>query len=158
MDDKRVQIFVNGARAYFSGVSDTPAEIGAPYLSESIENDLLDYTGVIGISGLCRGRLYFTAPSAMLRHLLVALGEVHTSAAYMADMVGEAANTLSGNSRRELGRDFVISPPTVIEGVPMQEHLPQGLRSLVIPITWQKYRASLVLSVEGMQHVPHPNH
>ena len=76
----------------------------------------------------------------------------------MADMVGEAANTLSGNSRRELGRDFVISPPTVIEGVPMQEHLPQGLRSLVIPITWQKYRASLVLSVEGMQHVPHLNH
>lgn len=152
MDEKRVQIFVNGARDYFSVVSNTPAEVGAPYLSESIENDLLDFTGIIGISGLCRGRIYFTAPSAMLRHILVSMGEVHSDRAYMADMVGEAANTLSGNSRRELGRDFVISPPTVIEGIPHKDHLPQNLRSLVIPITWQKYRASLVLSVETGSH------
>jgi chemotaxis protein CheX len=158
MDEKRVQVFVNGARDYFSLVSDTPAEVGTPYLSERVENDLLDYTGIIGISGLCHGRIYFTAPSAMLRHLLVALGEVHSDGGYMADMVGEAANTLSGNSRRELGRDFVISPPTVIKGVPEKDHLPNSLRSLVIPITWQKYRASLVLSVEtGLDHMPHSN-
>lgn len=147
MDEKRVQIFVNGARDYFSVMSDTPAEIGAPYLSESIENDLLDFTGIIGISGLCHGRIYFTAPSAMLRHILVAMGELHSDRAYMADMVGEATNTLSGNSRRDLGQDFVISPPTVIEGIPQKDHLPNNLRSLVIPITWRKYRASLVLSV-----------
>ena len=151
MDEKRVQIFVDGARDYFAGVSGTPAEVGAPYLSESIENDLLDYTGIIGITGLCRGRLYFSAPSAMLRHLLATLGEVRVDNVYMADMVGEAANTLSGNSRRELGQDFVISAPTVIEGIPTGDHLPRGVRSLVIPITWLQYRASLVLSVEGMQ-------
>lgn len=150
MDERRVQIFVNGARDYFAGVSDSPAEVGAPYLSDSIENDLLDYTGIIGISGLCRGRLYFSAPSAMLRHLLLTLGEMHADHGYMADMVGEAANTLSGNSRRELGQDFVISPPTVIEGMPTSDHLPHGHRSLVIPITWLHYRASLVLSVEGL--------
>ena len=153
MDEKWVQIFVNGARDYFGGISDTPAKVGTSYLSESIASDLLDYTGIIGISGLCRGRLYFSAPSTMLRHLLVTLGEVHADSTYMTDMVGEAANTLSGNSRRELGRDFVISPPTVIEGVPTGEHLPRSLRSLVIPIIWHKYRASLVLSVEGI-HEP----
>lgn len=158
MDEKRIQVFVNGARDYFAGISDTPAEVGTPYLSETVENDLLDYTGVIGISGLCRGRLYFTAPSAMLRHLLVSLGEVHTDHTYMSDMVGEAANTLSGNSRRELGRDFVISPPTVIRGIPAGNELPHGLRSLVVPITWQKYRASLVLSVEGIHEAPLLNH
>lgn len=150
MDEKRVQIFVDGARDYFAGVSSTPAEVGAPYLSESIENDLLDYTGIIGITGLCRGRLYFSAPSAMLRHLLATLGEVRVDNVYMADMVGEAANTLSGNSRRELGQDFVISPPTVVEGIPTGDQLPRSLRSLVIPITWLQYRASLVLSVEGL--------
>ena len=150
MNEKRVQIFVDGARDYFAAISDTPAEIGTPYLSESIKHDLLDYTGIIGVSGLCRGRLYFSAPSAMLRHLLVTLGEVRVDHTYMADMVGEAANTLSGNSRRELGQDLVISPPTVIEGIPSDHYLPQGLRSLVIPITWQKYRASLVFSVEGI--------
>lgn len=157
MDELRVQVFVNGARDYFAGVSGTPAEVGAPYLSESIENDLLDYTGIIGISGLCRGRLYFSAPSAMLRHLLATLGEVRVDHIYMADMVGEAANTLSGNSRRELGQDFVISPPTVIEGTPTGEHLPRNSRSLVIPITWLQYRASLVLSVEGI-HLPTATH
>lgn len=151
MDEKRVQIFVDGARDYFAGVSGTPAEVGAPYLSESIENDLLDYTGIIGITGLCRGRLYFSAPSAMLRHLLATLGEVRVDNVYMADMVGEAANTLSGNSRRELGQDFVISPPTVVEGIPTGDQLPRSVRSLVIPITWLQYRASLVLSVEGIQ-------
>jgi chemotaxis protein CheX len=153
MDEKLVQIFVNGARDYFGGISDTPAKVGTSYLSESIANDLLDYTGIIGISGLCRGRLYFSAPSTMLRHLLVTLGEVHADSSYMADMVGEAANTLSGNSRRELGRDFVISPPTVIEGVPTGDQLPRSLRSLVIPIIWHKYRASLVLSIESI-HEP----
>ncbi|NNM68747.1 MAG: chemotaxis protein CheX [Gallionella sp.] len=153
MDEKWVQIFVNGARDYFGGISDTPAKVGTSYLSESIANDLLDYTGIIGISGLCRGRLYFSAPSTMLRHLLVTLGEVHADSSYMADMVGEAANTLSGNSRRELGRDFVISPPTVIEGVPTGDQLPRSLRSLVIPIIWHKYRASLVLSIESI-HEP----
>ena len=153
MDEKWVQIFVNGARDYFGGISDTPAKVGTSYLSESIANDLLDYTGIIGISGLCRGRLYFSAPSTMLRHLLVTLGEVPADSSYMADMVGEAANTLSGNSRRELGRDFVISPPTVIEGVPTGDQLPRSLRSLVIPIIWHKYRASLVLSVESL-HEP----
>lgn len=158
MDEKRVRIFVKGARDYFAGVSDTPAEVGTPYLTEAVAADLLDYTGVIGISGLCHGRLYFTAPSAMLRHLLVALGEVRTDQAYMSDMVGEAANTLSGNSRRELGRDFVISPPTVIQGAPSEHDLPQNLRSLVIPITWQKYRASLVLSVEGIHAAPRLDH
>ena len=151
MDEKRVQIFVDGARDYFAGVSGTPAEVGAPYLSESIENDLLDYTGIIGITGLCRGRLYFSAPSAMLRHLLATLGEVRVDNVYMADMVGEAANTLSGNSRRELGQDFVISPPTVVEGIPTGDQLPRSVRSLVVPITWLQYRASLVLSVEGIQ-------
>jgi chemotaxis protein CheX len=149
MDEKWVQIFVNGARDYFGGISDSPAKVGTSYLSESIASDLLDYTGVIGISGLCSGRLYFSAPSAMLRHLLLTLGEVHVDTTYLADMVGEAANTLSGNSRRELGRDFVISPPTVIEGLPTGDQLPRSLRSLVIPIIWYKYRASLVLSVES---------
>lgn len=150
MNEKRVQVFVDGARDYFAAISDTPAEVGTPYLSESIQHDLLDYTGIIGVSGLCRGRLYFSAPSAMLRHLLATLGEVRVDRIYMADMVGEAANTLSGNSRRELGQDLVISPPTVIEGIPSDDYLPHGLRSLVIPISWQKYRASLVLSVEGL--------
>ena len=143
--------FSSMARAITSLQSQIHPLKSAHPISPSRSNTIYSTTPALSASAACAGgRLYFSAPSALLRHLLVTLGEVRVDHTYMADMVGEAANTLSGNSRRELGQDLVISPPTVIEGIPSDHYLPQGLRSLVIPITWQKYRASLVLSVEGI--------
>ena len=65
-----------------------------------------DYTGVIGISGARNGIVYFTAPRGMLTVLLMRMQETDTSEENMKDLVGEVANTISGNARRDFGKDF----------------------------------------------------
>ena len=75
-----------------------------------------EYTGVINISGKREGVVYFTAPKAMLTVLLMKMQENDFSHETMRDLVGEVANTISGNARRDFGRDFVISVPSVVSG------------------------------------------
>ncbi len=60
--------------------------------------------------------MYFTAPKAMLTVLLMKMQENDFSHETMRDLVGEVANTISGNARRDFGRDFVISVPSVLAG------------------------------------------
>jgi chemotaxis protein CheX len=106
-----------------------------------------DYTGVISISGKREGVVYFTAPKAMLTVLLMKMQENDFSHETMRDLVGEVANTISGNARRDFGRDFVISVPSVLAGE--KPDLPQkpGSRSFVIPINWRSHSAKLVVSL-----------
>jgi chemotaxis protein CheX len=65
----------------------------------------------------------------------------------MRDLVGEVANTISGNARRDFGRDFVISVPSVLSGE--RPEIPQkpGSRSFVIPINWRSHSAKLIVSL-----------
>jgi chemotaxis protein CheX len=66
----------------------------------------------------------------------------------MRDLVGEVANTISGNARRDFGREFVISVPCVLTGEKRPE-LPvkPGMRSFIIPINWRSHSAKLVVSL-----------
>lgn len=144
MSEDKIQIFIDCLVNYFSRSSDTPVTVGTPYLEENRSPQAMDFTGIIGISGGYKGCVYFTAPRVMLKHLILSLGESDTSEENMVDMVGEVANTLSGNARKELGKDFMISVPMVVEGAPSNIHLPRELRSYVIPISWKSYNAAVV--------------
>lgn len=148
MDESKLRVFVDGAVRYFSQVTRQGAEVMPPYLTEPRQSPAYDYTGIIGISGSKRGCVYFTAPSAMLRELLLAMGEADTGEENLADACGEVANTISGNARREFGAEFMISVPVVVPGAPQGIHLPKDLRSFVIPIGWKKHRAGLVVTLE----------
>lgn len=148
MSEDNLKIFIDGIVRYFSHTSDTLVKVGTPYLENNKTAKAMDYSGVIGISGNQRGCVYFTAPKMLLKHLLLSLGENDTSEANLQDMIGEVSNTLSGNARRELGKDFIISVPAVINGVPSETHLPKGLRSYVIPIVWKGYSAAVVICLK----------
>jgi chemotaxis protein CheX len=65
----------------------------------------------------------------------------------MRDLVGEVANTISGNARRDFGRDFVISVPSVVAGERPEMPNMTGLRSFVIPINWRSHSAKLVVAL-----------
>jgi chemotaxis protein CheX len=104
-----------------------------------------DYTGVINITGKREGVVYFTAPRAMLTVLLMKMQETDFSHETMKDLVGEVANTISGNARRDFGRDFVISVPNVISGDKVE--LPSDMRPFVIPINWRSHSAKLVVAL-----------
>jgi chemotaxis protein CheX len=95
-----------------------------------------------------KGCVYFTAPLMLLKHLLLSMGESDTREEHIVDLVGEVANTISGNARSEFGKDFMISVPLVIEGAPSNIHLPKELRSYVIPVYWKSYSAAIVLCFE----------
>ena len=66
----------------------------------------------------------------------------------MCDLVGEVANTISGNARRDFGKDFMISVPTVVAGEPEKIVTPDNIRSFVIPINWRSHSAQLVVCLE----------
>ena len=145
MSEETLQVFIDGVVRYFEHTSDREVHVGTPYLASNKSPVSMDYTGIIGISGPVKGCIYFTAPSVLLKHLLLSIGETETTVHYMMDLVGEVANTISGNARRELGKDFMISVPLVVQGSPTTLHLPPELRSYVIPINWKSYTAAVAV-------------
>ncbi len=148
MDERDIQVFIDGTIHYFNQSSDARATVGTPYLLEHGDKVASDLTGIIGISGERKGCVYFTAPSNLLENLLESLGEPDPNDDLLADMVGEVANTISGNARRYFGKEFMISVPIVVKGTPEKIHVPKSLRAVNIPISWKQHNANLVVSLE----------
>ena len=148
MNENDLKIFIDGATHYFSQISNRPAVVQSPYLEENNVAILHEFTGIIGISGKKKGCVYFTAPKSLLKHLLLTIGELDTSFDALTDLVGEIANTISGNARSYFGSDFMISVPVVISGTNDRVKLPMGLRSYIIPVVWRNHEAAIVVSLE----------
>lgn len=148
MSEATLQVFIDGVVRFFEHTNDKNVKVGTPYLVENENPAAYDVTGIIGISGPYRGCVYFTAPRILLKHLLLSIGETDTSNEYLFDLVGEVANTISGNARSTFGHEFMISVPAMIEGAPNQIHLPRNLRSYVIPVYWKAYHAAVVICLE----------
>ena len=148
MSEQTLQVFIDGVVRFFEHTNDKNVKVGTPYLVENETPAAYDVTGIIGISGPYRGCVYFTAPRILLKHLLLSIGETETTNEYLFDLVGEVANTISGNARSSFGHEFMISVPAMIEGAPDHIHLPPKMRSYVIPIYWKAYHAAVVICLE----------
>jgi chemotaxis protein CheX len=146
--EQELKTFVEGTTNYFEVAAQQPASIGSPYLVTKGKPGVHDYTGMIAISGKREGIVYFTAPRAMLTVLLMKMQETDFSDETMKDLVGEVANTISGNARRDFGRDFVISVPSVVSGESVELPLNTTLRPFVIPINWRSHSAKLVVALK----------
>lgn len=147
MSERTLQVFIDGVVRYFEHVEGAQVSVGTPYLVDNNDPAAFDITGIIGVTGPYRGCVYFTAPRILVKHLLLQMGEPDTCAEHVFDLVGEVANTISGNARGEFGKAFNISVPIVIEGAPDSIYLPDNLRSYVIPIYWRHYSAAVVISL-----------
>ena len=75
------------------------------------------------------------------------MGEPDSSLSMMKDLLGEMANTISGNARTEFGADFIITPPKVVEGVPGLSYLPKERQSYITPFTWRGYQAMIGICI-----------
>ena len=111
LKEAEIRTFIEGATNYFEVSAQQAASVGSPYLVTDGKPGAYEYTGVIGISGARKGIVYFTAPRGMLTVLLMRMNETDTSEENIKDLVGEVANTISGNARRDFGKNFVISVP-----------------------------------------------
>ena len=144
--EQELKTFVDATTNFFSVAAQEPASIGSPYLMEGSPS-VHEYTGIISISGKREGVVYFTAPKAMLTVMLMKMQENDFSHETMRDLVGEVANTISGNARRDFSREFVISVPSVLSGEKPDVPQHAGRRSFIIPINWRSHSAKLVVSL-----------
>jgi len=145
MNDKDIQVFITGVRRYFDSIKrDVSVVIEPPFIKDD-DKPFLEYTGIIGISGKAHGAVCFTANGVMLENILRFLNETPINRDVICDLVGEIANTLSGNAREEFGRDFLISVPIVSTGQNVGFQFPPDSRNYVIPIFWQAEKAFLLV-------------
>ena len=148
MDEQELRIFIDIVSQYFESQTGRPPEIGSPYLGDPNALPVFDYTGVIGISGARQGCVYFTARRDLLNQLLLHVGEIDVSDSNLSDLVGEIANTISGNARRHFGADFMISVPVVVKGGATAIQVPRTVKAYIIPLSWHKHEAVLVVSLQ----------
>jgi chemotaxis protein CheX len=148
MTKVELETFVEGTTHYFATAANQPASVGSPYIVQEGRPTVQEFTGMISIAGKRNGVVYFTASRPMLTVMLMRMGETELSEDNMRDLVGEVANTISGNARRDFGKDFMISVPQVVAGEPQKVLTPENMRSFVIPINWRSHSAQLVVCLD----------
>ncbi len=148
MNETDLHFFIDSTVNYFNEVTNEKATAGIPFIKDE-DPVVLEYTGIIGISGKRKGSVYVTASDEMLRSIAkLILGQDVIEKSDIKDLVGEIANTISGNVRQAYGSSFMISVPVVIEGKAKDIKMPDNIQSFVIPITWQEFKSFLVVCLE----------
>lgn len=152
MDEQELRVFIDIVSQYFERQTGRAPEIGSPFLGDPQHLPIHDFTGVIGISGERQGCVYFTTNRDLPKTLLLHVGEIDVSDSNLSDLVGEAANTISGNARKHFGPNFMISVPVMVTGTDNQIKVPGNAKAYVIPLTWKKLGAVLVVSLQQGKH------
>lgn len=147
MEIEKLAVFMQSASSFFEQFNEQLHSIDTPYLNDNAHPIAFDFSGIICITGPIVGSVYVSASTMMLRELLHVIGEPDVSMAMFKDLIGEIANTVSGNARTEFGSDFIISTPTVVMGVPNHQYLPKERRSYVIPFYWRNYKAIINICI-----------
>lgn len=147
MDSNKLQVFVDGTIKYFNKFTGASAKIGSPFLINSMDEYFEQYTSFISISGRDTGNIFFSSGEEILLEILSSMNIANKNQDNMLDLVGEVANTISGNAREALGHDFIISTPVILNGKQEQVKVAKTLEIYVIPIHWRNYRANLIISL-----------
>ena len=147
MREDEIRVFVDGVINFYTTIDSRPVKVGTPYLIQSLPESISEFTGMIGIAGRYSGNIIFTAPKSMLLHLLIRYGETRTDSSLLLDLVGEIANTISGNAREKFGADFELTPPIVSRGRIADIKTAPGLQTYCIPIVWEKRTANLIVAI-----------
>ena len=148
MNETDLHFFIDSTVNYFEEITGEQAITGIPYL-KGREPVVLDYSGIIGISGKRKGCIYITTTKEMLKKIAtIILDDTEATVETVKDLTGEIANTISGNVREAYGSSFMISVPVVIEGRAKDIRLPDEVQAFVIPITWKEFKSYLVVCLE----------
>ena len=144
-----VGVFVNSVMHYFESAVQQPAACGIPHLAVRRRPELADYTGVVRISGRRDGVVLFTAPRSMLCVMLMCMHETDLSHEHLRELVGEIANTLSGDAQRNFRHQYSVSVHSVVHERDAPMVYPPQARPIVIPIAWRSYQARLVVCLDS---------
>lgn len=140
MKAEKLHVFIDSVTNFFKQINTDEAVVDTPYIHDNERPLAYDFSGIISITGPLEGCVYVSAETPMLRSILHKMGEPDNSLALLKDLVGEIANTVAGNARRDFGADFIISTPIIVDGAPNSTYLPKTKRSYIIPVTWEKHK------------------
>lgn len=146
--EKDIEVFIVGIKHYFRTSTEKEIIVETPYLVSAKSITVSDYTGIIGISGDRKGFVLVTAPAEMLRFLVLSLGEEDATDDLINDVIGEVANTISGNARRSFGPGFMISVPMIVQGQPNRIGSSRDTYGYVIPSRWNSFPFQLMVSLK----------
>lgn len=148
MNETDLHFFIDSTTNYFEEVTREKAVAGIPYLKGN-DPVVLEYSGIIGISGKRKGCVYLTTTRQMLESLANIILDVDAvTTETVKDLAGEIANTIAGNVREAYGDSFMISVPVVVEGQARDIRLPDEVQAFVIPLTWKGEKSYLVVCLE----------
>ena len=150
MIEKDIEVFVDLISNFFQKTAGVAPEVGVPFIkSVDTESVLLDYTGIIGISGERKGCVFFTTTRFVLSELAGSILDVpEPDDESIRDLAGEIANTISGNAREFFGSDFMISLPVVIDGRPRGITWPMEVPTYIVPLEWKGHKSYLVIGLK----------
>lgn len=150
MNEDDLKVFIRGAERFFAQTSKTEVKVSTPYVMQSDDRVMYDFSAIIGVSGSQRGVVYLSSPRDMLAELVSEIGETKIDDAILADYVGEIANTVSGNAREYFAQNFMISVPVVFtgQGAKQNVHFPRDIPAFMIPLERKGYQSSLIICLK----------
>lgn len=150
MVEHDIKSFVESCQKYFEKSTGEAAQIGVPHFLDADEQEALDFTGIIGITGKARGAIYFSASRLFLNTMAEKVFMVEPSDEIILDLVGEIANTLAGNAQIFFPEDFEISLPVVVRGSLAGIQIKKLNEPVVcVPIFWREEKALLTIGINS---------
>jgi chemotaxis protein CheX len=144
-----VGVFVNSVMHYFETTVQQPAACGIPHLALRRQPELADYTGIVSISGRRDGVVLFSAPRSMLCVMLMCMQQTDLSHEHLRELVGQIADTLSGDAQRNFRHQYSIAVHSQVRDGEAPVAYPPHARPIVIPIAWRSYQARLVVCLDS---------
>jgi chemotaxis protein CheX len=150
INETELRLFVDSVKNYFYVTTRQEPQVTSAYLgSENMQGH--EFNGLVSFSGSYNGHVIVSMPARMVRELLLLQHETDLNEDNLLDAVGEVANTLGGNARKQFGAGLEISVPLKFQG-----HLSdsQGARMrvrkrpFVITLRWNHHSAFVCVDLE----------
>ncbi len=137
MDVSYVNPFIRATLELFKNMLQMEVTKGKLRLKQG-EQPTHDVSGIIGLSGEAQGSIAISFPKVIaLKVVSAMLGTpIKTVDADVTDAIGEMANIIAGNAKKELSEyKLTISLPNVVVGKQHTISAPTGTPTIIIPIT-----------------------
>lgn len=134
INPKLIVPFVNSVRNVFSTMVKVPTEIDRPHVKNAT-NASYDVSSIIGFSGDIVGSVVVSFQLEAAKKFVAAFAqmELEVDTPDFADALGELANMIAGNAKKDLGCKASISTPSVIVGTGHHIARLSDVPTLIVP-------------------------
>ena len=146
LNEKDLILFVSALKQYILTITGENANVSGAYLGGTNIAGY-EYNGIVTFSGDYSGHVVVSMPKEMLGSLLLRQRIMDRTEENLLDSVGEIANTLAGNARKEMGPTLGVSVPIKMRG---NDGISAKVRDrpYVIKMNWNGSDALVIVDIE----------